>query len=333
MKIQLSDMKFPEHQINSKAKNALTIIGLTIALAIFLIIAFNMVTYRVDEMHHAVVTQFGKIVKIVVSPEYDTPELRSSLEANNLSNVKIASRKGLFLKIPLIQSITFYDSRLLSLDTDQRDVITRDKKKITLDNFIQWKIVNPALFHISIKTERSGATRIDDIAYSKLNEKIGRTDAHTLISDIEFAKDLQASIVKDVTHELTNYGIAVVDLGIKRTDLPEETYENIFNRMRSERERMAKQSRSEGEEEAKKIRSTAEKEATILEANAYATAEEIKGEGEAEALRIYAEAYNVDPEFYEFWRTLQTYKATLGSNTKIVIPADSDFAKYLLGKE
>lgn len=307
-----------------------TVNRLIAALLIFfaLIIVFNIVTFRVYMTEHAVVTRFGNIHKAIVVDDSAMQELRNN---PRFTDIDIVVGKGLFFKLPFIDKVDYYNNRLLTYDTDAREVTTRDKKKVILDNFAQWRIVDPVLFRITMRTETSAYTRLDDIIYSKLNQHIGRIDAEVLISDKDYVAEMLSEVVRLSNAEIKEYGIEIVDVRIKRTDLPEENNANIFNRMRTERERMAMQYRSEGQEEAQKIRSDAERQATIIEAQAYAEAERTRGEGEAEALRIYAEVYNQDPEFYEFFRTLQAYRNTLGSNTTLVIDSSSDFAKFLFG--
>jgi len=312
----------------SKYKGFIKFIGIFIVAVIVLAVLLNSVFFTVDEREQVVVKQFNEVVKVVV--DEDTGEIRQAIAENKqLKDVDVVVGKGLFLKIPFVQSTESFTNMLLTYDTNSREVITNDKKKLVLNNFAQWRIVNPALFVISLKNERAAHTRLDDIIYSKLNEEIGKVDAHVVISDKNYVMDMLKRVTQSTNEQMENYGVEVVDIRIKRTDLPEANYNNIFNRMKTERERAAKAYRSQGKEEAQKIRSEADKEATIIEAKAYEEAEKIIGEGDAEALRIYAEAYNKDPEFYEFWRTLQAYKNTLNGKTKIVIEPDSEFAKYL----
>jgi len=309
-------------------KGMFKFVGGFVALLILLSLIFNSIFFVVDEREQAVVKQFNEVVKIVVDEV--SPELEEAVRSNaQLRNVRISAGKGLFFKIPFVQSVERFSNMLLTYDTKEREVITFDKKKLVLNNFAQWRIVNPALFGISLKNERAAHTRLDDIIYSKINEEIGKVDAHVVISDKEYVMGMLKRVIENTNSQMKNYGVEVVDIRIKRTDLPEANYNNIFNRMKTERERAAKAYRSEGMEAAQKIRSEADKEATIIEAKAYEEAEKIKGEGDAEALKIYAEAYNRDPEFYAFWRTLQTYKKTLDGKTTIVIEPGSEFAKYL----
>ena len=292
------------------------------------IIVFNLLTFRVYMTEHAVVTRFGNIHKAIVS---DASAMANIKDNPRFADIDIVEGNGLFFKIPFIDKVDYFNDRMLTYDVEAREVTTRDKKKVILDNYAQWRIADPVLFRVTIRTEAAAYVRLEDIIYSQLNQHIGKIDAEVLISDKNQVSSMLKDIVRLANNEVKAYGIEILDVRIKRTDLPQENNANIFNRMRTERERMAMQYRSEGQEEAQKIRSNADREATIIEAQAYAEAEKIRGEGEADALRIYAEAYNQDPEFYEFYRTLQTYRKTLQNNTTLVIDSDSDFAKFLFG--
>lgn len=312
----------------TKYKPALKYIGGFIVIIILLNIFISSFIFTVDEREQVVVKQFNEIVKIVVDKK-DDEFIRQIESSGKFKGVKIIEGKGIFFKLPFVQSVESYSNMLLTYDTNAREVITLDKKKLVLDNFAQWRISNPALFSISLGNINKAHTRIDDILYSKLNEEIGKVDAHVVISDKVKVAEMLKRVIETSNQQFINYGIKVVDIRIKRTDLPEENYENIFNRMKTERDRAAKTYRSEGKEEAQKIRSSSDKEATVIEAKAYEEAEQIKGQGDAEALKIYADAYNQDPEFYAFWRTLQVYRKTLKEGTVMVIEPDSEIAKYL----
>jgi len=249
-----------------------------------------------------------------------------------LANTKLIEGKGVFFKIPFIQTTESFSSMLQTYDTEVREVITLDKKKLVLDNYTQWKIENPALFAITLKNEKEANQRLDDLIYSKVNEEVGKVDAHVIISDKDAVSNMMQRVIESTNQALADNGVKVVDIRIKRTDYPVDNYANVFNRMKTERERAAMQYRSEGQEEAQRIRSEADRDATILEAEAYELAQQIRGEGDAEAARIYAEAFNRDPEFYSFWRTLEAYKKILDGKTKIIIDSDSELARYLFSK-
>lgn len=318
--------------INIKPLNVKNIKNIIIAvISLFLLlIVFSSFSFTVEQVNQAIVTRFGEVTKIIVDEK--TPELEKELLQNsNFKDVKIVEGKGLFFKMPFIDTVIKYNNRLLTYDTAPREVTSKDKKKLILDNNAQWQIVNPLLFKITMGNETNAHTRLDDIMFSKMNEKIGQTEAHVLIADKNFTNKMLEQTVTDVNEALSGFGMKVIDIKIKRTDLPVENNQNIFNRMKTEREQKAKQYRSEGKEEAQKIKSDADKQAKIIEAKAYSASETIKGEGDASATKIYNEAYNKDPEFYEFYKTLQTYKITLKDKTKLIINSDSPFAKHLFG--
>lgn len=314
-------------KVTRTASKALLALGCTLVLAA----GFSLCTFQVGMTEQAVVTRFGRVVRVIV-PEKTQAIVQAISQDPRLQGVSVVEGHGLFFKTPFIESVERYLTTLLSYDTEPREVTTRDKKKLILDNFAQWRISNPALFAISMKTEGNAHTRLDDIMYSKLNEGLGRAEAHTLIADKTYVMNMLQGVTEKTNAEIAQYGMEVLDIRIKRTDLPTENSRNIYDRMKTERERQAKQYRSEGQEEAQKIKSDAERQAAVIEAEAYAQAESIKGEGDAEAARIYAEAYNRDPAFYEFYRTLEAYKEAFKDNTKIVIDPDSDLARYLFGK-
>jgi len=315
-----------------KYKGLYKFITIFVVAIILITIISNMFFFTVDEREQVVVKQFNEVVKIVVDGEIDKVE-KITKENPQLSDIVIDNRKGLHFKIPFLQTIESFTSMLLTYDTAAREVITKDQKKLVLDSYAVWKITNPALFAISLKNERAAHTRMDDVIYSKLNEEIGKVEAHIVISDKDYVIEMLQRLVQSTNDQVESFGMEVVDVKIKKTDLPEANYNNIFTRMKTEREKAAKTYRSEGKEEAQKIRSEADKEATIIEAKAYEEAEKEKGEGDAEALRIYAESYNKDPEFYAFWRSLQAYKKSLKDNTTIIIDSNSEFAKYLYGNK
>ena len=300
-----------------------------VAIVLIVLVLSEQFFYTVDEREHAVVYRFNKIVGINVNNLTDE-EYEDLINDPSVVDVKVSSGAGIKFKIPFIDRISKVDNRLITYDTLPREVITSDKKKIILDNNAQWWIVNPLKFKITMKTINAANQRIEDLMYSKMNEKVGRTTAHDLISNKELVTEMLDQNTKELNEILWDYGITVADIQIKRTDFPAENNENIYNRMRTEREQMARQYRSEGREEAEKIRSTAERDAAKITAEANAEAQRIKGKGDADAASIFNNAYNSDPEFYKFYKALETYKASLPeSGAKIVISPDSEFAKYL----
>ena len=299
---------------------------------IFIIIVLFMISgqffYVVDQTDHAIKIRFNEIVEVTVNNLTDKEY--TDLQNNEIfKTVDLSQGAGIKFKIPFIDKIETFENRLITYDTQPREVITSDAKKIILDNNAQWWVVDPYKFKLTMKSVSSANRRIEDLMYSKINEKVGKTLSHELISDKDVVEKLLLEISEELNVTMSEYGIVIADVRIKRTDYPTENNENIYNRMRTERVQMATQYRSEGKEEATKIKADADKQAEIIIAKAYAEAEQIKGEGEAEAAVIYNEAYNKDPEFYEFYKSLETYKETLGSETTMVIDPSSPFAQYI----
>lgn len=309
-------------------RNLLTSLAVLVVMLLIAIFALSSFTFIVDEREQVVVTEFDRIVRVIVE-DANAQTIQNLQNDPRYAGVKVQSGKGLFFKTPFIQKAHRYTSMLLTYDTQADEVFTRDKKKLLLDNNAQWRIENPALFMNSIGTMSSAHQRIDEYIYSRMREEIGRIEAKQLVADKEYVEGMLTS-VKDYVHsQMSPYGIAVVDIRIKRTEYPDETKPSIYEQMRSERQAVATQYRADGQSEARRILAEANKKATIVEAQAYETAEKTKGEGDGEALKIYAEAYNTDIEFYSFWRTLQTYEKIIDEDTTIFIQPDSDLMKYL----
>ena len=241
--------------------------------------------------------------------------------------VRVAREPGLYWKAPLIQQVTYFDRRLLDYDAAPKEILTRDKQQLVVDNYSRWRIIDPLQFYRTVRNEDGAQSRLDDIVYSNLRETLGRHTLREIVS--EKRAELLAEVTKRSDQKAREYGIEIVDVRIKRADLPEKNELNVFNRMRTERERQAKKYRAEGDEEARKIRSSADKEVQILMADARQKADVIRGEGDAKAARIFAEAYGRDPEFYAFVRTLDAYKRTLATGTTAILSPDSDFLELL----
>jgi membrane protease subunit HflC len=198
---------------------------------------------------------------------------------------------------------------------------------MVIDNFAKWRIVDPLKVYQAFQTQRGALQRLDDIVYSELRVELGR---HELAEIVSANRALIMKLVSDRSNEKASvYGLEVLDVRIKRADLPEQNEKAIFARMQAERERQAKQYRAEGEEEAQKIRSEAEKDKEIILAEAYKTSQELRGEGEAKAYKTYADAYKQGPKFFEFVRSMEAYKKTFAKDTTMVLTPDSEFLKFL----
>lgn len=305
----------------------------TVVLALVALFILGQCFYTVDETQHAIRFRFDEIVAVNVNNL--TEEEYAALQNDpGYQTVDLQYGAGLKFKMPFVDRVEWFDNRLITYDTMPREVITSDKKKMMLDNNAQWWIIDPVKFKISMKSINSANQRIEDLMYSKMNEKVGRTTAKDLISNKTYVAQMLAENADELNQVLAAYGIKVLDIQIKRTDLPEANNENIYNRMRTEREQMARQYRSEGKEEAQKIKSGADKEAAALRAQANAEAQRIRGKGDADVAAIYNEAYGADPDFYKFYKTLETYRALLpDSGAKIVISPDSEFAQFLFSSK
>ena len=258
--------------------------------------------FIVDITQTAIVVQLGKPVRNITSP-------------------------GLELKVPFIQEVTYFDKRLLDYDSSAQEVITQDKKTILIDNFAKWRITDPLKVYQAFQTQRGALRRLDDIIYSELRVEVGRHDLSDIVSKTR--SEVMSLVTQRANEKAAVYGIEIQDVRIKRADLPEQNEKAVFARMQAERERQAKQYRAEGAEEAQKIRSEAEKDREIILAGAYKTSEELRGEGDAKAFKLYATAYRQDPKFFEFTRTMEAYKKSFKENSTIVMSPDSEFFKYL----
>ncbi|MDH5640364.1 MAG: protease modulator HflC [Nitrospira sp.] len=258
--------------------------------------------FVVDVTQTAIVVELGKPVRNITEP-------------------------GLYVKMPFVQEVTYFDKRLLDYDSSAQDVITQDKKTLLLDNFAKWRIVDPLKVYQNFQSQRGALQRLHDIIYSELRVELGRHDLAEIVSSTR--ADIMRVVSKRANETASGYGIAVDDVRIKRADLPEQNEKAVFARMQAERERQAKQYRAEGAEEAQKIRSEAEKDREIILAQAYKESEELRGGGDAKAFHLYAGAYRQDPAFFAFTRTMDAYKITFKDKSTLVMGPDSEFLRYL----
>ncbi len=329
---QFKDQKKKPKVVNKENLSGLfKSLGFVVAAIVILILVLSSFAFTVGERQQAVVTQFDRIIRIIVD-DINEPSIQTLKNDPRFDNVKIEQGKGLFFKIPILQNVDYFSNQLLTYDTSADEVTTKDKKRIFLDNFAQWTIKNPATFMINIGSKDTAQQRIDEVIYSKMREEIGKIDAHVLIADKDYMVSMLENVEDYVNSQLMPYGIEIMDIHIKRTEFPDETKPSIYQQMKSEREAVATKYRADGQKQARTLRAEANNQATIIEAQAYEQAQKLMGEGDAEALRIYAEAYNADPEFYAFWKTLQTYRDVIDEDTTIIISPDSLFAKYIYGE-
>ena len=271
-----------------------------------ILVVLGVIAYQslfvVQEINQAIVLQFGDPKKLITKP-------------------------GLQVKIPFIQNVVFLDRRILSLDPQPEEVIASDQKRLIVDAYARFKIVDPLKFYISVGDERVARSRLATIINSRLRSVLGTQSLATLLSE---DRTKQMAIIQDgVNTESEGFGIKIIDVRIKRADLPQANSEAIYKRMQTEREREAKEFRAKGAEMAVTITSTADKEVTVLLANAKKQSEIMKGEGDGQRNRIFATAFGKDPEFFAFYRAMQAYeKALIGGETSLILSPDSDFFKF-----
>ena len=277
----------------------LSIVGGAVLIAV---LVWNAAFYRVDQWTQALVIQLGDPVRTVQEP-------------------------GLYLKIPFIQNVEYFDKRLLLYDAQPKELLTRDKQQLVVDNFARWRIVDPLNFYRTLRNEQGAQSRLDDIIYSNVRENLGRQTLLEIVSSRR--AELMREITKASDNRVRDFGIEIVDVRIRRADLPEKNEQNVFRRMKAERERQAKKFRAEGDEEARKIRSQAERESKIILAEAGKQSDIIRGGGEARAVKIFADAYGRDVEFFELQRTLQAYDTAITDGTQFILSPDSEFFRYL----
>ncbi len=275
---------------------------LIIILVLLGIILYTTV-FIVDERQQVVILQLGKPVRTITEP-------------------------GLNFKLPApFQNAVTFDDRLLEYDVAPEEILSKDKKTLIVDNYVRWKIKDPLLFLQTVQAIPNAVTRLDDIVYSELRRELGTHNMSEIITKTR--EEIMEVVTKASDSSTDPYGIEVVDVRIKRVDLPRENEESIYARMEAERKRQANKFRSEGEEEAQKIRASTDKDKTIILADSYKESEMIRGDGEARALEIYANAFSKDADFYEFMRTLEAYKKIIDGKTTLVLPANSKLFKTL----
>ncbi|WP_309242032.1 protease modulator HflC [Paenibacillus sp. S150] len=284
-----------------------TIIALISSVVLVILLSGSM--YIVKEGEYKVVLRFGEAMRAVEEP-------------------------GLKLKIPFIENVSELPKYQMTYESSPTSILTKDQKPIVVDNYTVWRITNPSQFLRTVQSVGGGIQRIDEAVYNSVRRKLSEVNYENIISEDTGRGNINDEITKDVIDALTrdNYGIEVIDVRIKRTDLPEENKQSVYNRMISDRQSIAARYLSEGDEESKKITSRADRTSRELMAQAEADSKKIIAEGEGEAAKIYNQAYGKSPEFYSFYRTLESYVTTLKNEPVIMMPIDSPYAKILLGQ-
>ena len=241
--------------------------------------------------------------------------------------VRTIREPGLYFKYPFVQDLIAFDKRILAAEARPAEYITLDKKRLTVDTVSRWKIEDPLLFYQTVKNPVGAIARLNNIIMTRLREEVAKRNFQSFIR--EDREKIIEQVTKGTVVEVHRFGIRVIDVRIKRVDLPEEVQASVFARMKAEREREAKRYRAEGEEQALEIRANANKETKIISAEAYKQSEKLRGEGDAEATTIYAKAYGKDPDFYSFVRHLDVYQKSFGSDTTMLLRPDSSLLRYL----
>jgi len=279
-----------------------------IMIALLVIVASGLIFYQVDEREYVVITQFGDPIKAI-------------------------KEAGLNWKWPdPIQSVNRYDNRLKTYELGETEYLTEDKKNVMVDSYLVWKIHDPIKYMRTVKSRIGAETRLADILSSEIGIGAGKYDLSSLISiDLEKIKfgQMMVEVKGEISRKAKDYGIEIADVKVTLLNFPERNKLSVFRRMKAERERIAKGYRSEGTEKGIKIRADADKQRQIILSEAYETAQKIKGEGEAIAIKTYAEAYEKDIKFYELIRTLESYEKFIDGKTTVVLSADSELLKFI----
>ncbi len=275
---------------------------IVILLIIGAIIA-SQVLFIVDETKQAIILQFGEPIKTVQTP-------------------------GLNARLPFVQNVLLFEKRVLSSDAPPQEYLTSDKKRLVVDHVTRWQITDPLLFFKAVRTEAGARARLDDIVFSELRQELATVSFGDVIA--QERENIEVRVAESTAEKASEFGINVVDVRTKRADLPEEVEQSVFDRMRAERQRESSLFRAEGEEQANIIRAQADRAGTVIRAEGEREAQQLRGEGEAEAITIYAEALSQDPEFYAFSRRLEAYADILNQGDRVIIPADSEFFRFLI---
>ena len=262
--------------------------------------------FIVDQRKQAIIFQFGEAVESIKTP-------------------------GLKFKIPLIQSVTYFDNRILNYILDEKEILAQDEKRLIVSAFIKYKIANTLKFYQTVGTEDKASSKLTSILNSSLRQVIGQVPLSSLLSAER--TNIMEKIQNIVNEQSSRFGIDIVDFRILRADLPKENSEAIYRRMQSEREKEAKEFRAQGASEAEKIKAEADRDRKVLLANAYRRAESTRGEGDGTASKIYADTYSKDSDFYQFYKSLTTYKKSFNKdNTKLILSPDNKFMKFFEGQ-
>ena len=271
------------------------------------LVVVAMSIFTVDQRQYALVFQLGEVKRVISEP-------------------------GLNFKMPMIQNVRLFDKRILTLDNNEPErFITSEKKNVLVDSYIKWRIIDPNLYYISVGGDEARAkTRLNQTVNAGLREEFGKRTVHDVISGER--EKIMDDMREKADADARKIGVQIVDVRLKRVELPNEVSEAVYRRMEAERKRVANELRSEGSAEAEKIRADADRQREVIVANAYRDAQKIKGDGDAQATAIYAKAFNQNPEFYAFYRSLEAYRGSFkNKGDLLVVEPGSEFFKYMKG--
>jgi len=280
--------------------------GAVLAGVFALLLLVSLSLFIVEQRERAIVFQLGEVKEVILTP-------------------------GLHFKWPLIQNVRYFDARILTLDTpDAERYITSEKKNLLVDSFVKWQITDVRQYYISIGDEAQAQTRISQTVNATLREEFGKHTVHEVVS--EDRNEIMKIVRERANLDAKKIGVEIIDVRLKRVDLPQEVSESVYKRMDAERKSVANQLRSEGSAAAERIRAEADKEREVIVANAYKDAQRVKGEGDAKAAAAYAQAYSQNAEFYAFYRSLEAYRSSFKNRSDVmVLEPNSEFFKYLKG--
>ena len=282
-------------------------LNVVVLSVVTVLVVLAMSIFTVDQRQFALVFQLGEVKRQISEP-------------------------GLYFKIPMIQNVRLFDKRILTLDNnDPERFITSEKKNVLVDSYIKWRIIDPNLYYISVGGDEARAkTRLNQTVNAGLREEFGKRTVHDVISGER--EKIMDDMREKADADARKIGVQIVDVRLKRVELPNEVSEAVYRRMEAERKRVANELRSEGSAEAEKIRADADRQREVIIANAYRDAQKIKGDGDAQATAIYARAFNQNPEFYAFYRSLEAYRGSFKNKSDLlVIEPGSEFFKYMKG--
>ena len=281
----------------------LVIAGVILVVAL-IVIAQGL--YTIDMTKQAIIVQFGEYQQTVTQP-------------------------GLHFKIPFVQTVIPFERRVLMSDAPPTGYLTLDKKNLIIDHITRWRIADPNLFFKVVQTEVNALPRLQAIVVSELRDEVAKHDFEDMIS-VE-REPIMESVASRSAEKAKEFGMEIIDVRIKRADLPTEVQESVFDRMKAERQRISKQNRAEGEEQAFKTRAEADREATVILAEAFKKSQELRGQGDGQATAIYAATYRQGPDFYSLLRTLEAYAEFMNEETTLVLSSDSELFKHLSSSE